>query len=1409
MIKALSHLLCHAAKTARRVMAVGLSAFVIAFAGPALAVDFAGWIESLHQEFWTIVNDQPNLQQSVWMALDGKQQDEILDQLNKDIWAGVLKIRAPAKAEETAKKLAEWRKKILDRDSEDWKFSVEESMTLSEIIDANTPQEGLTQKYGTKYASMLRTAVQDNPKLVAQAAGQIAGGDYQKAAEAIVPNLMASGLGTIVSDVLEELNYTDTKFAWGQLVANAGTLKTIGQALAKGNYDAAWTALTDQYQKNAKEYSKTAVAAAINSILAPSGLTSDPYSTGFRAVTGPAGNAMIDGSVNTIPVGELYVALVEAEMAFIDWGKKWLREQSSFGDGECIRRYEATYERLQSVSAAYEEFDLCIPTAKFSAMFAFRNGLKDLGMGYHEATKLFLEDHRKGAGFAPDPLTWLNRKVEMRKAALKNQLVPKLQDANDRVNRQHKLVFRHISEFLLTTALFKLDEARLEHLESELDRMVAELEATLERLEGDIERLARTYSAIPGACPAYETARGPAVEALRLGEAAQAKAHALQDEISAFDAAQCGDLSPSSATGDTFEAWLNETKIRRANLATLAANVLNDVTAICEAPQAIRNAPDKQSARDKLDETLDLARRGKEESVFDLNDETTALDRVVAEAEAADPAKWADGDSLQGQLDALRASMREVRTTYDTASQNLERAKTEMGRQVRRVRALMDSLDTKHETRVTPATEFSDEIVTHVATETLFDQIEAELKPLERAPVANNVRILMANLRALRDDAVFCDEQLKVSWIETGDLESRDSQGRMHPWSTRTLFINPPIAVLDGDVTELEQRCAALGESGGGPLEFLEAIREEQRLAGIEQASIEDALGRVDLCVSEALIAYDDRWLQPQLVAVPNVEGAKVSDATGVLSNAGLGLKIGDAAGHEDDATAAAIIAAQSPSAGEQADEGTDIVVALVPAPKPEEESGSTDAQPALAQGLDQLGRCDIDGFRQTYGDLPDDAPEKAALRAAYGEEQQAREVGKQGRALFEEGRYADALAALEQAAQLARCDDTRDRLQATAARARQEADAAAEAEQLERTGNEAVAAAQACDFSTAVAAARELAPGHPDRERVKVLLDAEKQARAQLEAGRAAAATGDQAGALAAYESARAASACPRTIAVIDQAIAGLPQPGGQSVAGGQGPEANQPATPTEPQVNVAAVGAEIESLVAACRLDEAEALLAQISGTSDWDYYWRMISDERYLIDTYNDAVLEAQAGGDPYFVQVLAEEVAFNARCHELASRGQSLLAAADDAIRQEEQWAAEQREAEQQQAMSDLATGLAGILDQLNGRGSSTVPTPSANPGIPAPSGGGAAGQDARCLGFQQEANAHGQRASRMMQEYQALGGSGADRATIQSKACALFRELQTGEDIVRRAQAAGCAPPNVPGGYAAAGMGAHC
>ena len=61
----------------------------------------------------------------------------------------------------------------------------------------------------------------------------------------------------------------------------------------------------------------------------------------------------------------------------------------------------------------------------------------------------------------------------------------------------------------------------------------------------------------------------------------------------------------------------------------------------------------------------------------------------------------------------------------------------------------------------------------------------------------------------------------------------------------------------------------------------------------------------------------------------------------------------------------------------------------------------------------------------------------------------------------------------------------------------------------------------------------------------------------------------------------------------------------------------------------------------------------------------------------------------------------------------------------------------------------------------------------------------------------------------MQEYQALAGTGASSATIQAKACALFREMQKGEDIIRRAQAAGCAPPDMPPGYPQQAMGGRC
>lgn len=1382
-------------------------------------VDYAAWIDSLHQEFWSMVQAPPTIQKTYWDILDGKDQDAILEQLNKDLVAGYLTFSKATEDAATAKKLEEWRQKITGLSQQPVVqmgrgFAPRVGRRrLGAIIDENTAETNLAGKYGDKYATMLAAAVRDNPRLVAESAGQIAGGEYSRAAKAIVPDLIAAGMGSIVSDVLEELKFGDTKFVWDSMVSRPGALKTIGQSLAKGDYDGAWNAFFEQYKKDAESYSRTFVAAAIDSILSPSGLTADPFSTGLGFRPGTAGNPIIDGATNTVSVGQLYLALIDAEIAFIDWGKKYLREQSSIGDGACIRLYESEYERHQNVGAAYTEFADCMPTARYSAFFAFTNGLKDLGMGEREASILFLEDHRRGVGYASDPLTWLARKVENKKKALQSAMVANLKTADERVNRQHKLVLRHVAEWLLETAAFHAREEQLIELEKELDRLVAGLEALLESMESDIDRVAKYYGAVPGVCPVYESARDGAVQALLLGEAAQAKAHGLQSRINAFDAGQCGDLSPSSATGDTFEAWLDQAKARRSALGSLAAQVLDDVTQICAASGEIRTAADKQAARGVLDDALELARGGTEQSAFELQDEAGALDRVVAEAEAADPGKWANAEDIQGQLAELRAGMRDVRTTYDKATQDLDSAKAEMARQVQRVRNLMDALDT--DTEVRPETNPRTGEVTEktVVIETLFNQIEEKLKPLERAPVAGNVRILMANLRALRENAIGCDEQLKVSWLETGDLESRDSNGRMHPWSTRTLFFNPPINVLDGDIIDLEQRCAALGESGGGPLEYLEAIHEEQRLGGIEQASIEDALSRVDLCVSEALIAYDDRWLQPQLVTVPDVTGITVAEARGRLGSI-LTLSIGDAAGNEGGLEAAEI-ASQVPAAGEQADEADEIVVALLPPAPPEEEQPDA-AAGALAQGQAQLGRCDFDGFRQTYDSLADDAPEKAALRTAYANEQQAREIGKEGRQLFADGQFGQAAGSLERAAELAQCDETRDRLQAAASTARGQADEAAQAEAERQAGADAVAAAESCDFNSAVAAAQKLEVGHPDRARVKVLLDAEQQARAQLEAGRAAAASGDREGALAAFEAARSATACPQTVAVIDQAVAGLPGPAVASPAPQQ-PQPQPPAggeTPApQPAVNVAAMGAEIEGLIAACRLDDAEWLLGEIHGTPEWDTYWRMIDDERRLVDRYNEALREAQSGGDPFLVQVIAEEPAYQARCHELASRAQTLIAEAENVIIQQEQWAVEQREAERQQAMSSLATGLMGVLNQLNGRspngsplpGSAPAPAPASGGGFPSPGmGGGGGGQNPQCASFTQESQAHGQRVAQLSRQYQSMAG--ADRGALQAKACEMFREMQKGEEIVRRAQAAGCAPPNVPTGYSQQALG---
>ena len=594
----------------------------------------------------------------------------------------------------------------------------------------------------------------------------------------------AQGFGAIVSDALEELGHVNSKIVWDRAVKHADAASRVMRALAAGQTDEAWAVIGDEWKAEVKQRSREALKAAVNFAFdAGSGAATIgdlvPMSDAAQTVIAP-------GTFRLTP-GDLYLKLLDAEEALIEWSDRFLRTQWTHGDGECVRRYNVAYERTGSIDVAYEEFDLCNATARYSAMFDFFNQAREIGIDEKAAIKEFLEAQRRHLPNSGTPLEWIKaraaRIADMRKA-IEGQIEPELTGVQKVLSNIAKGIGGVMRNRLTDMVRALLNEAQWDQLADEIKKLESTLNETLAAIDNDLDRIRRYSGGIDRWCTVYDQQKPIARQALSEGIDLSVRASRLRDRRKGIDTSACKFPETVSRSDDD--------AARTASLADALkkdrADLRSAVEMVCAASDIIRKAPDKAAGRSRLDAALVSAREAQAilARLTDIAGQLARLGRDGAIDSSEPSGATAPREralsaiaAAKGELDALAASYGNLLERFKSAHDAMRDAQQRIG-------------------NITDPTE------------EIIQGIKECLRPLAFAPIAERPRAVLAELEQLSSRNIGCRGDVLASWNDR-DLDPPSGGGvtSSAPWRSRSLSISPTPDALRDQLADIETKCRA------------------------------------------------------------------------------------------------------------------------------------------------------------------------------------------------------------------------------------------------------------------------------------------------------------------------------------------------------------------------------------------------------------------------------------------------------------------------------------------------------------------------------------------------------------------------------------------------------------------------
>ncbi|MCF8477525.1 MAG: hypothetical protein K9G60_10885 [Pseudolabrys sp.] len=726
------------------------------------------------------------------------------------------------------------------------KIATGEGKSLGQLVDEEIKRTkpSLANKYNAKYRKAVYAAIAANPAKMGEVAGALSAGDYQT----VVDNAAdwgAQGFGAIVGDVLKEKNMDDAKVVWDRAVKHADAARRVILALKKGGSgDEAMKIIKDEWKKEVKTQSRAFMKAAVNFAFNASKYD---RKLGGAATIGdfiPSGTArnLIAPSLSGLTPGDLYLKLVDSELALIKWGDEFLRTKWSGGDGACIAKYKEEHERTGNVADAYEAYDHCSSTAKYSAMFKFGVHAEEIGLDKTAALKEFLEANRRGLRGSSTPLDWIKTKAERIAAQQKEAgraIEAQLTAMNADLSGMAQGIGTLMDDRLTELAGSVLDDKQWDRIAAQLRDLEKKLDETLAAIDADLNKADTVSSQIKNYCEQYDRQKGVARQATGEARLMSVRASRLRAKLESIDTISCGPLKPASDASNS-----------AAKLAALAAAAAKDraalraaTDAVCAAPEDIRNAKNKAEGRARPHAALESAREAKAiaQRLTAGTGEIASLKAKAGDADAATPASaTAARAKAQAELAAARSEIDAIAGGFGSAQERFTVAHNAMREAQQHVFNFQKPIQ-----------------------ETI-DDIKTCLRPLAASPAGETPRAILAGLLTKSEANVGCNADIQDSW-NVRDIDPPGADGapsNSAPWRTRSLALLPPPDTLRALAAEIDAKCPA---GAAQPAPSASPAPSQQADPDAIKAETAEALARMERCAAQALVAYRDAWIKSQV----------------------------------------------------------------------------------------------------------------------------------------------------------------------------------------------------------------------------------------------------------------------------------------------------------------------------------------------------------------------------------------------------------------------------------------------------------------------------------------------------------------------------------------------------------------
>lgn len=688
-----------------------------------------------------------------------------------------LRLYGPTEAERIAEQIRDGRPRR--------RHSAEARQLRDLLVDLEQPEASWQRRYAQQYGRMLLSAGIKDLKRFSTLAGEISAGEYGK-----VRNVVAEA-GTAlfkqaVGDALENFGFDQTKSVFDALIANADDVIPLARNFLRGEWGQLMGGLRALGTKKLKEASREAIAGTVGWAFGPLG-----------GVVGPG-----------------YVAALESEVAFLEWGRRTLDRKAT---RPCLELYVQKYRSISpdgdsdgAAIQAFDEFKQC--SERTFGAFGFRaleDFIREKGLDANAIYLQMAEGYRRGEfQFAEQ---WLAEQVETRKQTAESALERDLTAVQQRMDAVGGRFNRATTEVLNDIIAGVLGEARISELEEQARKALVEagrIAALIRRAQGGVL----------GNCGAFRAAATAAERTL--ADAALIENQAGEINVRLKNFAGCKDGAALAA----LQALDQQGADARRRLADASAAAEQSMRSSCQLRESISVIDNREDARAQLDainaQAADAQRR--------VADGQAAIRALKDAAQRAAQVPVGGDAEARAELDALIAAAQALPFDLAPLEQALELARGRMARQLRSARNL-ESFAIEQARRIKPL-----------------------LDPHRGGTLRAQVLQLEDEVAALLEQIADCQRDIATDW--------QDGGGHALPWRIRKP-LTPEFRDLSAQRAAAAKRCPSLADD---PMMLRQQLIVGGETADTEGSLLDGITLAYQRCVAEAVASYEGVRTSPQ-----------------------------------------------------------------------------------------------------------------------------------------------------------------------------------------------------------------------------------------------------------------------------------------------------------------------------------------------------------------------------------------------------------------------------------------------------------------------------------------------------------------------------------------------------------------